>query len=121
MSSGKAIINERNTEIKAQNNDWGTENEDEISGLVTGEVDTQYHLVKKSINAYSLACVVECYELDPFLWNRYINTTNISTINSKYRRSIYLSFYSRWNLTIKYSTHFTAKQIISNIPQGEII
>ncbi len=56
---GKAILSERPDEIKAHNNDWGTEDTDEISSMVQGNLDTQYFLGKgKAIIASSLVCVI---------------------------------------------------------------
>lgn len=59
--AGPAIINERDTELKAENNDWKTSNADEIAAAIVGPVDFDPFL---SPGSAVLASAVFCTVID---------------------------------------------------------
>ena len=124
LEGGKAIISERKDEIKAHNNDWGTEDVGEISNQIQGNLDTQFYLAKgKAMIASSLVCVVwNATNREPVLNATVSITPSIYPPLTQNTNGVY-TFPSIPNGTYTVriiAPNFDTRQIITNVPEGEL-
>lgn len=124
LSGGKAIVSERTDEIKAHNNDWGTEDSGEISNQVQGNLDTQYYLgTGKAMIASSLACAVwNANNREPVLNATVTLSPPIYPPLTQNTEGVY-TFPSipsgTYTVTIT-APNFDMRQIVTNVPEGEL-
>ncbi|MGC8845049.1 MAG: immunoglobulin-like domain-containing protein [Candidatus Hydrogenedens sp.] len=124
LNGGKAIVCKRAEEIKAHNNDWGTEDSGEILNQVEGNLDTQYYLGKgKAMIASSLACVVwNANNRDPIINATVAINPSVYPPLTQNTKGVYtFSSIPSGTYTITISApNFLTRQINTNIPEGDL-